>query len=53
MTQETTPVVMRELDWTAEVKRVVGKDWEKPEVEYEFSNGRKFVINPGDVYRTT
>ena len=41
MSQEY-PVTTREIDYAAEVKKQWGKEWNKPEVVYEFSNGRKF-----------
>ena len=32
----------RTIDWAALVRKIQGKDRTKPEVAYEFSNGRKF-----------
>jgi hypothetical protein len=32
----------REINLSAEVKKMWGKEWNQPEVEYEFSNGRTF-----------
>jgi hypothetical protein len=32
----------REIDYAAMVRRKWGKEWNKPETAYEFSNGRKF-----------
>ena len=43
-------VTTRAVSLTEEMKKVLGKKWQEPEVEYEFSNGRKFVISPQDVY---
>jgi hypothetical protein len=33
---------MREVNLSAEIKKVWGKEWAEPELEYQFSNGRKF-----------
>jgi hypothetical protein len=35
-------VQSRDIDYAALVRRLWGKDWNKPEIGYEFSNGRKF-----------
>ena len=45
----------RTIDVSAEIRKVWGKDWNKPEVEYEFSNGRKFERRTGDaaIYETS
>lgn len=43
----TTPPndpVFRTIDLTAEVKKIYGPAWNKPETSYEFSNGRKFEL---------
>jgi hypothetical protein len=32
----------RQIDLGAEVKKILGKEWNAPSLEYEFSNGRKF-----------
>lgn len=37
------PTTAREIDWSALVRQRWGKDWNKPETAYEFSDGRKFV----------
>ena len=39
----------------AEVRRIWGPEWNKPEVEYEFSNGRKFERRTEDaaIYSTS
>lgn len=42
-TDPTPDVTGRTIDWNAEVRKAWGAEWAKPEVEYEFSNGRKFV----------
>lgn len=43
------------LDMSAEAKKIWGPDWNKPEVAYEFSNGRKFHLRTGDaaIYETS
>lgn len=35
-------VRFRTLSWEEMVKRAWGKEWNKPDVVYEFSNNRKF-----------
>ncbi len=49
-----TRVTTREFDLAAEVRRMWGKAWDEPEVEYEFSNGRVFKRRTEDaaIYRT-
>lgn len=42
MTEDEHNVTSRTLDLAAEVRRLWGPEWNKPELEYEFSNGRKF-----------
>ena len=34
--------IFRTIDLSAEAKRIWGPKWNAPEIEYEFSNGRKF-----------
>ena len=43
------------LDWNAEVRKQWGPEWNKPEVSYEFSNGRKFELKTEDaaIYETS
>jgi hypothetical protein len=36
------------IDWNALVKEQWGPEWNKPEVSYEFSNGRKFELRTED-----
>lgn len=43
-------VQTREIDLSAEVRKAWGKKWNEPEIEYEFSNGRKFERRTEDVY---
>lgn len=35
-------VTTRTIDYAAWVRKLWGKEWNKPETVYEFSNGRKF-----------
>jgi len=46
---------MREIDLSAEIKKMWGKAWNEPELEYEFSNGRKFYRRTEDaaIYDTS
>lgn len=41
-------VVFRELNLSAEIKKMWGPKWNAPEPAYEFSNGRKFELRTGD-----
>lgn len=34
--------VTRTVDLAAEVRKIWGKQWNEPELEYEFSNGKQF-----------
>ena len=36
------------IDLNAEVRKIWGPQWNKPEVAYEFSSGRKFDLRTGD-----
>ena len=36
------------VDLGAEVIRMWGAEWNKPEIAYEFSNGKKFELRTGD-----
>lgn len=38
----------RTLDLSAEVKKLLGADWNKPEIAYEWSNGKKHYLRTGD-----
>ncbi len=40
--EQTKPVTTRVLNWAAEVRKAWGDEYQKPDVAYEFSNGRKF-----------
>lgn len=46
---ERRPVVT-EVNLSAEVKKILGKKWNEPQPQYEFSNGRTFVIHPEELY---
>jgi hypothetical protein len=37
---------MREVNLSAEIKKMWGKEWDAPELEYQFSNGKKFYRRP-------
>lgn len=39
---DTAPTPTSQLDWRSLCQRAEGKDWTKPDVAYEFSNGRTF-----------
>jgi hypothetical protein len=39
---------MKEVDLSAEIIKSWGKEWTAPELEYQFSNGRKFYRQPED-----
>jgi hypothetical protein len=52
MSDETN---FREIDLSAEIKKIWGPKWNAPEVEYRFSNGREFTRKTGDaaIYDTS
>lgn len=41
-------VVFKEINLSAEIKKMWGPKWNAPEPAYEFSNGRKFELRTGD-----
>lgn len=55
MTTPTNNVIFREVNLSAEIKKIWGPEWNKPEVEYEFSNGKKFYRKTEDaaIYSTS
>lgn len=55
MPDKENVVTFREIDLSAEVRRIWGSEWNAPEVSYEFSNGRKFYLRTGDaaIYSTS
>ena len=48
-------VTFRQIDLSAEIKSMWAEHWNEPELEYEFSNGRKFYRKTGDaaIYETS
>lgn len=44
-----TAAPMREINISAEIKKIWGVEWNKPELEYRFSNGREFRRRTEDV----
>lgn len=46
---------MREINLSAEIKKIWGAEWNKPELEYEFSNGKRFYRRTEDaaIYETS
>ena len=48
-------VTYRTIDLSAEARKIWGPKWNAPEVEYEFSNGRKFERRTEDaaIYETS
>lgn len=47
--------VFRDINLSAEIRKIWGKKWNAPQTEYEFSSGRKFERRPGDegMYETS
>ncbi len=39
--ENTKPVTTRVLNWGAEVRKAWGDEYQKPDVAYEWSNGKK------------
>lgn len=54
-TEPSHDPVFREINLSAEIKKMYGPEWNKPEPSYEFSNGRKFTLRTGDasIYETS
>ena len=48
-TEPANDVTGKTIDWNAEVRKLWGPEWNKPEVSYEFS-GRKFYMRTEDSY---
>lgn len=48
MPNNETEVVFKEINLSAEIKKMWGPKWNAPEPSYEFSNGRKFELRTGD-----
>lgn len=55
MSNPTQKVKTREYDLATQVRKEWGEEWKKPEVVYEFGNGRKFIDTGtrGGPYRTS
>ena len=47
-TEESHQPVFREINLSAEIKKIWGKQWNAPSPAYEFSNGRKFEMRTED-----
>jgi hypothetical protein len=54
MSTSTQPPSSKQVDLSAEIKKIWGQEWNKPETSYEFS-GRKFELRTGDaaIYATS
>ena len=48
MSETSHDPVFREVNLSAEIKKIWGAEWNKPETSYVFSNGRKFELRTGD-----
>lgn len=50
-----TPPTFRQIDLSAEIKKIWGPEFNAPEVAYEFSSGRKFKLRTEDaaIYSTS
>lgn len=48
MPNNESEVVFKEVNLSAEIKRLWGPKWNAPEPAYEWSNGRKFELRTGD-----
>ena len=55
MTEQRHDPIFREVNISAEIKRMYGPRWNEPELAYEFSNGRKFYLRTEDagIYRNS
>lgn len=47
-TEPNHDVTVREIDLGAEIRKIWGAEWNRAEIAYEFSNGRKFELKTGD-----
>jgi hypothetical protein len=54
-TERNHDPVFREINLSAEIRRMYGPKWNSPELAYEFSNDRKFYLRTGDagIYETS
>lgn len=49
--EEGYPVTTREIDLNAWIRKSYGKDWNAPELQYKFSNGREIKMRTQeDIY---
>lgn len=48
MANNETPPTFKVVDLSAEIRKIWGPEWNKPETSYEFSNGRKFKLRTED-----
>jgi len=48
MSEPSNDPSFRVIDMNAEVRKIWGPEWNKPEIAYEFSNGRKFELRTED-----
>lgn len=48
-------VTTREIDLSAEARKLWGPKWNAPEISYRFSSGREFTLRTGDaaIYATS
>jgi hypothetical protein len=55
MTEESHDPTFKTLNVSAEIKKEWGPEWNQPEVEYEFSNGKKFYrkTDQASIYSTS
>ena len=49
------PPTVREINLGAEIRKIWGPEWNKPEIAYEMADGRKFYLRTGDaaIYATS
>lgn len=54
MPNNESPVTFREINLSAEIKKIYGPKWNEPEVSYVFGD-RKFYLRTGDaaIYATS
>lgn len=48
LTENSHDPIFREIDLSAEIRKIWGSKWNSPELAYEFSNGRKFYLRTED-----
>jgi hypothetical protein len=47
-TEQPHDPVFREINMSAEIRKMYGPKFDSPELAYEFSNDRKFYLRTGD-----